>query len=65
MRNGKSQVLDLEHSPIPRLYAAGAVSHSCGQVYSMFGANMSENLAFGRISGRNAAAEKPWDAKAY
>lgn len=58
-KNEKAQVLDVEHKPIPRLYAAGVISHSTGQVYSMFGANIAENIAFGRIAGRNVAAEKP------
>jgi len=59
-KNGKAQVLDTKHNPIPRLYVAGACGHSAAHVYATFGQNWAEIMAFGRISGRNAAAEKPW-----
>jgi len=59
-KNGKSQVLDTKRNPIPRLYGAGSLGHSAGFAYSTIGQNWAELIAFGRIAGRNAAAEKPW-----
>jgi succinate dehydrogenase/fumarate reductase flavoprotein subunit len=58
-RNVKSQIVDPDDKPIPRLYSAGEL----GSIYSFLyngGGNVGECLAFGRIAGRNAAAEKPW-----
>jgi len=57
--NPKSQVVDAKGKPIPRLYAAGEL----GSIYSWLyngGGNIGETIAFGRIAGENAAAEKPW-----
>jgi hypothetical protein len=59
-KNGKGQVLHVNGEPIKRLYVAGEVSHTMGQVYGVTGANYGELLAWGRISGGNAAAEQPW-----
>lgn len=56
-RNHKAQVLHVEGHPIPRLYSAG----ECGSVYAwqyQGGGNLGECLAFGRIAGKNAAAEE-------
>jgi len=58
-RNAKGQVVRVDNTPIPRLYSAGEL----GSVWGMFyqgGGNISECIAFGRISGANAAAEKIW-----
>ena len=58
-RNVKAQIVDPDDKPIPRLYSAGEL----GSMYSFLyngGGNVGECLAFGRIAGRNAAAEKPW-----
>ncbi|HEY4888316.1 MAG TPA: FAD-dependent oxidoreductase [Candidatus Dormibacteraeota bacterium] len=55
-RNGRSQVLDTHGRPIPRLYAAGAVSSTYSMVLDR-GFSIADALAFGRIAGRNAAAE--------
>lgn len=55
-RNTKSQVVDPFGKTIPRLYAAGEL----GSIYFMqasAGSTLGEALAFGRIAGRNAAAE--------
>ena len=55
-RNERSQVLDALGRVIPRLYAAGCVSST----YSWCkdgGFHIADALAFGRISGRGAAAE--------
>lgn len=59
-KNEKAQILDTNKNPIPRLYEAGSIGHSAAHVYSMFGQNWAELLAFGLIAGRNAAAEKSW-----
>jgi len=58
-RNKDARILDLEDKPIPRLYSAGEL----GSMYSFLyngGGNVGETMAFGRIAGRNAAAEKAW-----
>ncbi|MCC6473796.1 MAG: FAD-binding protein [Burkholderiales bacterium] len=55
-RNTRSQVMDPFGKPIPRLYAAGEL----GSIYYFqpsAGSTLGEALAFGRIAGRNAAAE--------
>ncbi|MCJ7496112.1 MAG: FAD-dependent oxidoreductase [Deltaproteobacteria bacterium] len=58
-RDKDSRVLDPEGKPIPRLYAAGELGSLWGYLYQ--GAcNIGESLVFGRIAGKNAAAEKPW-----
>jgi hypothetical protein len=59
-RNGKAQILDPDRKPIPRLYSAGSFGSVIGRIYSVFGGNVGELCAFGRIAGRNAAAEKSW-----
>ena len=58
-RNAQSQVVDTNNMPIPRLYAAGEL----GSVYFIqpaIGSAIGEAFAFGRIAGRNAAAETHW-----
>jgi succinate dehydrogenase/fumarate reductase flavoprotein subunit len=59
-RNTKAQVVDPWDNPIPRLYSAGELGSIAGFLYQ--GANDigGECMAFGRIAGRNAAAEAPW-----
>lgn len=59
-KNAEGQVLGVDGDPIKRLYEAGTLGHTCGQVYSMSGANYCECFVWGRISGRNVAALKPW-----
>jgi succinate dehydrogenase/fumarate reductase flavoprotein subunit len=59
-RNSHGQIVDTKGEPIGRLYSAGEL----GSIHSFLyqgGGNIGECLAFGRISGLNAAAEKPWD----
>jgi succinate dehydrogenase/fumarate reductase flavoprotein subunit len=56
--NGKHQVLDPDGKSIPRLYAAGTCGSVVTRVYSVTGGNIGGCMASGRISGRNAAAEK-------
>lgn len=58
-RDKESRVLDPDGKPIPRLYAAGELGSIWGYLYQ--GAcNIGEALVFGRIAGKNAAAERPW-----
>jgi succinate dehydrogenase/fumarate reductase flavoprotein subunit len=59
-RNGDAQVVDKDDNPIPRLYAAGEFGGIQG---AMFHGTlcMVEAVMVGRLAGRNAAAEEPWD----
>jgi len=58
-RDKESRVLDPDGKPVPRLYAAGELGSIWGYLYQ--GAcNIGEALVFGRIAGKNAAAEEPW-----
>jgi succinate dehydrogenase/fumarate reductase flavoprotein subunit len=57
--NGKSQTLNKDNKPIPRLYSAGEFGSFFGFLYPG-GSNIPEAIAFGRIAGENAASEKPW-----
>jgi len=43
----------------PRLYSAGELGSIHSYLYQGSG-NLGECMAFGRISGRNAASEIPW-----
>ncbi len=61
-RNEKAQIVRPNGSPIPRLYSAGELGSIYSYLYQGTG-NIGECLAFGRISGRNAAAEPAWDWK--
>jgi len=58
-RNQNAQVLRPDRTPIPRLYSAGELGSIYSYLYQGTG-NIGECLAFGRIAGRNAAAEAPW-----
>jgi succinate dehydrogenase/fumarate reductase flavoprotein subunit len=57
--NGRAQVLDTNREPIPRLYSAGELGSIFSYGYQGTG-NFGECVAFGRIAGEHAAAEKPW-----
>ncbi len=57
--NGRAQTLNKDNKPIPRLYSAGEFGSFFGFLYPG-GSNIPEAIAFGRIAGENAAAEKPW-----
>ena len=50
-----------DESTIPGLYACGEMGSFFGMLYNG-GGNLSESMAMGRIAGRNAAAEEPWEA---
>ena len=58
-RNAKAQIVRPDGTPLPRLYSAGELGSIYGYLYQGTG-NIGECLAFGRISGRNVAAELPW-----
>ena len=58
-RNEKGQVVRPDGAAIPRLYSAGELGSIYSNLYQGTG-NIGECLAFGRISGRNAAGEQPW-----
>ena len=58
-RNARGQIVRPDGSPIPRLYSAGELGSIYSYLYQGTG-NIGECLAFGRIAGRNAAAEQPW-----
>jgi len=58
-RDEHARVIGADDVPIGRLYSAGEL----GSIYSFLyqgGGNIGECFAFGRIAGRNAAAEQPW-----
>jgi len=57
--NGKAQTLDKDNKPIPRLYTPGEFGSFFGFLYPG-GSNIPEAIAFGRIAGEKAAAQKPW-----
>jgi succinate dehydrogenase/fumarate reductase flavoprotein subunit len=59
-RNEKSQVVDSNGEPIPHLYAAGELGSVYGFLYPTGGGNLAEMIAFGRLAGESAVAEKPW-----
>jgi succinate dehydrogenase/fumarate reductase flavoprotein subunit len=59
-RNEKGQIVRPDGTPIARLYSAGELGSIYSYLYQGTG-NIGECLAFGRVSGRNAAAETPWE----
>jgi hypothetical protein len=59
-RGANGAVQDPDKMPIPRLFSAGSFGSVYGKTYSVTGGNLGELSAFGRISGRSAAAMKPW-----
>ncbi len=58
-RNEKAQIVRPNGTPIRRLYSAGELGSIYSHLYQGTG-NIGECLAFGRIAGRNAAAETAW-----
>jgi succinate dehydrogenase/fumarate reductase flavoprotein subunit len=59
-RNEKAQIVRPDGSPVARLYSAGELGSIYAYLYQGTG-NIGECLAFGRVSGRNAAAETRWE----
>jgi flavocytochrome c len=57
--NEKAQVLNLWKEPIGGLYAAGEVTGGTHGACRLGSCSITECLVFGRIAGRNAAAEPP------
>ena len=60
-RNETARIVRPNGTPIPRLYSAGELGSIYSYLYQGTG-NIGECLAFGRVAGRNAAAETSWDA---
>lgn len=58
-RDKEARVLNNEGKPIPRLYAAGGLGSIWG-LLTLAGGGLTDAIVFGRIAGRNAAAEQPW-----
>ena len=59
-RNEKAQIVRPDGTPIPRLYSAGELGSIYSYMYQGTG-NIGECLAFGRVAGRNAAAQTRWE----
>jgi succinate dehydrogenase/fumarate reductase flavoprotein subunit len=59
-RNEKAQVVRPDGTPIGRLYSAGELGSIYSYLYQGTG-NIGECLAFGRVAGRHAAAERDWE----
>ena len=57
-KNSKDQVLNPDGKIILRFYAPGENGSYFGFFYSGCG-NISENLVWGRVTGENAANERP------
>ena len=60
-KNTEANVVDCNDQPIPRLYAAGCFGNMAGHTYGISGGNNAENMVWGRIAARHAAALEPWD----
>ncbi|MDF1792877.1 MAG: FAD-binding protein [Thalassobaculaceae bacterium] len=58
-RNERSEILRPDGTRIPRLYSAGELGSIFSNLYQGTG-NIGEAFGFGRIAGRNVAAETPW-----
>ncbi len=56
-RNIRGQVLRVDGASVPRLYSAGELGSVWGMLYQA-GGMLGECIAFGRIAGANAAAER-------
>jgi len=58
--NKKAQAINLFQKPIAGLYAAGEVTGGVHGAVRLGSCAIIDCLVFGRIAGKNAAAEKPW-----
>lgn len=56
-RNENAEILDTDGNPIPHLYSAGELGGITSNQYQG-GSNIAECFIFGKIAGKNAAAEK-------
>ena len=62
-RNIKSEVLDHDLKPIPRLYEAGEMGSMFSDLYQN-GSYLTEAMISGRAAGREIVGLTPWEAKA-
>jgi succinate dehydrogenase/fumarate reductase flavoprotein subunit len=60
VHNAEQQIMNPYNESIPRLYAAGELGSSFGNLY-LSGGNIAECFITGRIAGRNAAALHAWE----
>jgi fumarate reductase flavoprotein subunit len=61
--NTKAQVVDVNGQVIRHLYAGGMVAGGfSGPYYPGSGTAVAATVCFGRIAGKNAASENPWQA---
>jgi succinate dehydrogenase/fumarate reductase flavoprotein subunit len=58
-RDERARVVSHLGAPIPRLYEAGELGSTMANLYQN-GSFLTEAIAFGRIAGANAVAERPW-----
>lgn len=58
--NKNAQVVGFDLKPVPGLYAAGEVTGGVHGAVRLGSVAMADCVVFGRIAGRNAAAEKSW-----
>jgi len=56
--NAKAEVIDLTQKPIRGFYAAGEVTGGVHGACRLGSCAIADCLVFGRIAGRNAAAER-------
>jgi flavocytochrome c len=56
----EAQVMGFDYKPVKGLYAAGEITGGVHGAVRLGGVAMADCLVFGRIAGKNAAAEKPW-----
>lgn len=59
-RNIRSEVLDHQGAPIPRLYEAGELGSMFSNLYQN-GSYLTEAMISGRAAGAGALGQKPWD----
>jgi succinate dehydrogenase/fumarate reductase flavoprotein subunit len=64
IRNLKSQVMDIDDKPIPRLYAAGENGDIWTILYQCMSNVGGGCFGYGRVAGQQIAALAPWDATA-
>jgi succinate dehydrogenase/fumarate reductase flavoprotein subunit len=58
--NKQAQVIGFELKPVKGLYAAGEATGGVHGAVRLGSCAMADCVVFGRIAGRNAAAEKAW-----
>ena len=62
-RSAKGEVLHIDGTPIPRLYAGGELGNIIAYRYQC-GSNFAEALSSGRLATRQCAALEPWEQAA-